>query len=194
MAHKRLALIGWLTLTLLLLIIAVLALLIFGRGARLQAAALEQRLRSMPYYQYERGDILDRQGRPLVNLEESCLVVLPTMLQGREEETAAALSRLLGIGETAARERLEQAAAAPGQPQVLLTGLTAEQIGRIEEAALPGVLALTLAARYDRQHTACQLLGSVQQTSEGGWQGVSGLERQPIHRTRARPSIAWIMR
>ncbi|MBR5429521.1 MAG: penicillin-binding protein 2 [Firmicutes bacterium] len=178
MAHKRLALIGWLTLTLLLLIIAVLALLIFGRGARLQAAALEQRLRSMPYYQYERGDILDRQGRPLVNLEESCLVVLPTMLQGREEETAAALSRLLGIGETAARERLEQAAAAPGQPQVLLTGLTAEQIGRIEEAALPGVLALTLAARYDRQHTACQLLGSVQQTSEGGWQGVSGLERQ----------------
>lgn len=179
MLQKRVAALGGIILVLLLGLIAALAVLVFGRGAQLSAAACEQRLRSLPYHQYARGDILDRQGRPLVNVEEPCLVVLPAMLQGQEERIAGELSGLLDVERGLLTDRLRSAASSSYQPVALMTGLTAEQKEAVREADLPGVLILTLAARYDYQHTASQLIGSVQeQGGDSVWRGVSGLELQ----------------
>ena len=179
MPQKRAAAVGGALLIVLLLSVAALALLIFGRGERLTADAVLQRSRSFPYHQYARGDILDRQGRPLVNVEEPCLVVLPAMTRGREAELASALGRLLELDRQQLAARLRSAADSSLQPVVLKTGLTAAEKAALEEAALPGVMVLTLAARYDRQHTASQLIGSVQARGEnGGYRGISGLELQ----------------
>ena len=177
MPQKRIFALGSLFLLLLLGLIAALAVLIFGRGSQLTAAAAEQRLRSLSYYQYARGDILDRSGRPLVNIEESCLVVLPALLPGREEQLSSVLSGLLSLDADQIEARLEEAAGSSYQPVVLKTGLTAEQASLVAGADLPGVLVLDLAARYDRDHTASQLIGSVRPVN-GGWAGASGLERQ----------------
>ena len=179
MPQKRVAAVGGALLMFLMISAATLAVLVFGRGEQLTAAAAQQRSRSFPYYQYARGDILDRRGRPLVNAEEPCLVVLPAMTGGREEELASALSRLLGLDRDQLAARLQSAADSSLQPVVLKTGLTAAEKAALEEAAIPGIVVLTLAARYDRQHTASQLIGTVQaQEGNGGYQGVSGLEAQ----------------
>lgn len=177
MLQKRAAALGGLMLLLLLGLSLVLAALVFGQGARLSAAAADQRLRSVSYYQYDRGDIWDRYGRPLVNTAEPCLVVLPSMLAGREEEIAAQLHAVLGVERERLAERLRGADGSSYQPVVLKTGLTAAQKAALTEADIPGVLVLTLAARYDPQHTASQLIGTVQAGSDGGYQGVSGLEK-----------------
>lgn len=176
MPQKRAAVLGFAFLLLLLSLTVPLAVLVFGRGSQLTAAAADQRLRSLPYYQYARGDILDRRDRPLVNIEEPCLVVLPSLLAGTEEAAAVRLSLLTGLDGDVLRERLRAACGSSYQPVVLKTGLTEETAERINAAEIPGVLALTLAARYDRQHTASQLLGAVREQTEGGWAGISGLE------------------
>ena len=179
MLQKRAAALGGMILLLLLGLIAALAVLIFGRGAQLSAAACEQRLRSLPYHQYARGDILDRCGRPLVNVEESCLVVLPAMIKGQEERIAELLRDLPGVDRRELAERLRTAGNSSFQPVVLMTGLAAAQKEAMDRADIPGVLTLSLAARYDRQHTASQLIGSVQAGADDGvYRGVSGLERQ----------------
>ena len=179
MLQKRAAALGGVMLLLLLGLVAALAVLIFGRGAQLSAAAWEQRLRSLPYCQYARGDILDRNGRPLVNVEEPCLVVLPAMIKGQEEPIAERLCGLLDMDRSRLAERLRAAGNSSFQPVVLMTGLTAAQKEAVYRADIPGVLVLTLAARYDRQHTASQLIGLVQeQEGDGVYTGVSGLEKQ----------------
>lgn len=177
MPQKRIFAAGSLFLVLLLGLATALAVLVFGRGPQLTAAAAEQRSRSLSYYQYARGDILDRGGRPLVNIEEPCLVVLPALLPGREEELAVSLSGLLALDADQVEARLEEAADSSYQPVVLKTGLTAEQVALVAGAGLPGVMVLDLAARYDRDHTASQLIGSVRPVN-GGWAGASGLEMQ----------------
>ena len=179
MLQKRAAALGGVMLLLLLGLVAALAVLIFGRGAQLSAAAWEQRLRSLPYCQYARGDILDRNGRPLVNVEEPCLVVLPAMIKGQEEPIAERLCGLLDLDRSRLAERLRAAGTSSFQPVVLMTGLSAAQKEAVDRAAIPGVLTLSLAARYDRQHTASQLIGLVQeQEGNGVYTGVSGLEKQ----------------
>lgn len=178
MLQKRVSALGGMILLLLLGLIAALAVLIFGRGAQLSAAACEQRLRSLPYHQYARGDILDRCGRPLVNVEEPCLVVLPAMIKGQEALIAERLCGLLGADRGQLEARLRAAGNSSVQPVVLKTGLSAAQKEAADEADIPGVLTLYLAARYDRQHTASQLIGCVREMEgDGACRGVSGLER-----------------
>ena len=179
MSQKRVAAVGGALLMLLLISAATLALLVFDRGEQLTAAAAQQRSRCFSYYQYARGDILDRRGRPLVNVEEPCLVVLPAMTQGREAELVSALCGMLELDRDQLAARLQSAADSSLQPVVLKTGLTAAEKAALEEAAVPGIVVLTLAARYDCRHTASQLIGTVQaQDGEGGYKGVSGLEMQ----------------
>ena len=177
MLQRRITGLGLFFLAALLGLGCFLSFLMFGQGQELTAAAAAQRLRSIDYYQYGRGDILDRYGRPLVNIEEPCLVVLPAMIRGREEEIASALSRLLDVDAKVLQEHLTAADGSSFQPVVLKTGLTSKQAQDVERAALPGVLTLTLAARYGRTFPASQLIGCVRQTEEG-CRGISGLELQ----------------
>lgn len=145
----------------------------------LQEQAEAQRLRSFDYYQYARGDILDRFGRELTGVEQACLVILPAMAGETTEDTATALAGILDASAADLAARLAEGNARSLAPYILKTGLRAEQAAAIRQAQLPGVMAMNLAARYDASHLASHLLGYVQPVgTDGTYQGVSGLEQQ----------------
>ena len=82
-----------------------LAWLMLVEGERLSAEAAQQQTRSMDYYQYGRGDILDRYGRDFTGVAENCLVVFPAMVDDHQR-VAEVLSSLLGVEQTVVAARL----------------------------------------------------------------------------------------
>lgn len=174
MRKNRALLFGILVLCLFGLVLAGLACVMLVQGEELAAEAAEQQTRSLEYYQYGRGDILDRQGRQLTNVAENCLVVFPAMVED-EGLLAEGLAQILQIP----REKLLARLSSPAEhsPYVLKTGLSGAEAQAVLEAELPGVSCLQLAARYSDSHPAVHLIGSCQKNG-ALWQGVSGLELQ----------------
>ena len=157
------------------LVILRLAWIMVLQGEQLSAEAAEQQTRSLEYYQYGRGDILDRYGRPLTGTLENCLVIFPAMVE--EQDTAiATIGQVLGVDESVVAERMDTGNT-DYSPYVLYAGLDGEQAEQILAADLPGVTSLQLAARYSRAYPAVHLIGFCQQ-QDGIWQGKSGLELQ----------------
>jgi|GEM_PF-1379592 len=151
-----------------------LAWLMLAESDDLAAKAEQQQTRRLDYYQYCRGDILDRNGRPLVNVEENCAVVFPAMVEDRQE-AAAALAEILGQEQDAVKERLAAGSGSGMTPYILKTGLSAGQARQLIDADIPGLMCLTLSSRYPSSGLAAHLLGYVAKGDQG-WQGVSGLE------------------
>ncbi|MDO4732974.1 MAG: penicillin-binding transpeptidase domain-containing protein [Bacillota bacterium] len=146
--------------------------IMLGQGEELAAVANAQQIRSLDYYQYARGDILDRKNRNITNVQENCLLLHPAMLEDRRAAQIF-LADVLDLP-------LEQLSSRfPGEDTpgfcVFKTGIPAEQAREIQEAKLPGVSCLQLAARYSSSQPATQLIGSCR-WEEGRWRGVSGLE------------------
>jgi len=168
------------------LVISLLVLLLFGtlilrlgqimlgQGEELAAEAAEQQTRCLDYYQYARGDILDRYGRPLVNAAENCLVIFPAMVEDAEA-VVSVLSEVLELSE--AKVQAHFSAHKSWAPYVFKTGLNAEQAEAVLEADLSGLSCLQLAARYGSMHPAVHLIGACRWEADA-WQGISGLEAE----------------
>lgn len=179
MVNRRVLLLSAIFLLSLAIVVGQLARLTLVQAPALAARAEAQRVRTLDYYQYARGDIRDRQGRPLVNIEQLCLVVLPAMAAGSRELISRELAAVLNCEAAQVAERLEQGERQSLAPYVLKSGLSSAQAQAISAAGLPGVFPLTLAARYSGDQLAPHLLGYVQPVGAGGaYQGVSGLEQQ----------------
>ena len=157
------------------LVILRLAWVMVGQGEQLAAEAAEQQTRSLEYYQYGRGDILDRYGRRLTGIVENCLVVFPAMVEDREAAIDQ-IAQTLDLDETVIADRLDSGSPSLA-PYVLHTGLDGAQAEQILAADLPGVTSLQLAARYNSTYPAVHLIGFCQQ-QDGIWRGASGLELQ----------------
>ncbi len=165
-----------------LFLFAILAVRLFYlcviQGNSLREQAVSQRVRSFDYYQYARGDIVDRYGRAMVNVPESCLLVIPAMIPSFDA-AAEALAKVLEQDKTEILLRMQQGEQRNVAPYILKTGLSTQQVAGVQRLGIPGLLCVELAARYDAQHTAIHTIGYVQPLGEdGAYVGVSGLEQQ----------------
>lgn len=155
-----------------------LAYLMLARGETLAAQATQQMSRSLDYYQYARGDIMDRNGRAITYRREPCLVLIPAMLDDIAQ-LAATLSDLLSLDEALTLSRLEAVKRQLLAPHVFKTGLSLSEAEVLRTAELPGVLVLTLAARYGHEGVAAHIIGQVQVGEKADIMvGVSGIEGQ----------------
>lgn len=160
-----------------------LAWLMLAQGQALAARAEQQQTRSLEYYQYARGDIVDRSDRALVNIAENCAVAFPAMIgdiQAVAEEAAA----LLGDPKQQIAARL-QAGKNSLSPYILKTGLSSEQARSLISADIDGLKCLTLAARYSSSGAAGHVIGFVGE-AESGLCGLSGLESRYEEHLKAR--------
>ena len=155
-----------------------LGYLMLARGEALAAQATQQMSRSLDYYQYARGDIMDRNGRSFTGRREPCLVLIPSMLSNIPQ-LASTLSDLLSLDEELTLSRLEAVKRQLLAPHVFKTGLSLSEAEALRTAELPGVLVLTLAARYGQEGVAAHIIGQVQVGEKADMMiGVSGIEGQ----------------
>jgi penicillin-binding protein 2 len=121
---------------------------------------------------------MDRKGRAITGRREPCVVLIPAML-GDIPALAARLSELLSLDEQLAFSRLQAVQRQMLAPAVFKTGLSLSEATALRAARLPGVLVISLAARYGREGVAAHMVGQVQVGEKAGLMiGVSGLELQ----------------
>ncbi len=187
-----------------LLLIGRLGWLMLVRGDALAARAQEQRLRSIELYQYQRGDILDRNMRSLTGQEAPCLVVFPTLI-GDPQKAAQSLSEALEYyyDEGILTDKLSSASQSP---YILQANLDAETAAAVQELAWPGIMVINLCPRYADPPLANHLLGFVgsatQEEAEalglsaaGLLVGKTGLEKQydQLLRDRSGPTVGIVV-
>jgi len=165
-------------------------------GVDLVRNAVKQRQQSIVLHS-GRGDILDRNGKPFTGNEEQALILFP-LARGRVEKSPELkeIAQIAGVTE----EEIVRAFAANKGPFFLrdaegkIISLSEQQAERINQLAIPGVLALSVTERYRPDEVAKQVIGYVnrnpklvqslyQQELEQGkmtldsFVGASGLER-----------------
>jgi len=165
-------------------------------GVDLVRNAVKQRQQSIVLHS-GRGDILDRNGKPFTGNEEQALILFP-LARGRVENSPELkeIAQIAGVTE----EEIVRAFAANKGPFFLrdaegkIISLSEQQAERINQLAIPGVLALSVTERYRPDEVAKQVIGYVnrnpklvqslyQQELEQGkmtldsFVGASGLER-----------------
>lgn len=173
-------------------VIAVkLAFIMLSDSSELSAQAFSQKTRTVDYYQYCRGDIVDRNDRQLTNVVENCLLVFPTAYD-EAGPLAKELSEILSLSERQIETKLVAEQNGSLEPFVLKTGLSEHQKQLVEAADINGVFVVSLASRYSAYKYVCHLIGMVQQNERGDYAGISGLELQydQYLDSRSSPQIA----
>ncbi|MDD2496977.1 MAG: penicillin-binding transpeptidase domain-containing protein [Desulfitobacteriaceae bacterium] len=158
-------------------------------GPRLAQKAIGQRLRTINYIQFPRGDILDRYGRPLTNtLPQLCIVVFPVLVQD-SPETVKLLAETLNMSAETVSQKIgnvkhENNLKIVKSPFILKANASHTQVERIRKAELPGVYILPLVTRYKTDWPAVHLLGYVgepgseDEVSVPSTEGKTGIEKQ----------------
>jgi peptidoglycan glycosyltransferase/penicillin-binding protein 2 len=159
----------------LFLFVAVGVLAIFGRlfflqvleADKLSLSALESRIVEAPA-DGVRGDILDRNGLPLTGtIEQSYLFVFPAQIH-QPQQVWSTLSDL-GVDSI----ELQETMATVKQPFKWKYAINQQTASNINDAAIPGVVAVTEKKRYSLNGLAAHVLGYINAADN---QGVSGLE------------------
>ncbi len=168
-----------------------LAFIMLSDSSELSQQAFAQKTRTADYYQYCRGDIVDRNNRQLTNVVENCLLVFPTAYDDAKQ-LADELSDILSLSEKQIESRLVAEQNESLEPFILKTGLSEQQKQLVEAADLNGVFVVSLSARYSSYKYACHLIGMVQQNEQDVYTGISGLELQyeQYLKNRSSPQIA----
>lgn len=179
-------------------------------GADYVALAQNQRLASLPEYEYQRGDFLDRYGESFTNRAERVLLVFPGLLRAADSSVTAAehatyLTELLaelGLSPAPAAQSLALRLAG-NTPFVLARGLTEQQQTALEQKinGHDGLFTALYHPRYAANSPAAHLIGYVGQstaeeeaalTAAGAadpeYIGKSGLEQQFDEALRGRAS------
>ena len=149
MSIKRIRIVGWLLVALLLLPTAAAARAALQPGA--QTAMAAQSTVAADYYQYDRGAIVDRYGRSFTDALAPALLLFPAHLGA----DAAELAQLLGIGEEQLAEQV-----AGQQMLVLRRGLTEAQAAALMAADIAAVHLVELPQRQTSH--AAWLIGSAE--------------------------------
>ena len=176
MRLKTIAVVGIIFLLFFSATIVRLGYLTLVRSEELAVQARAQHSRSFDYFQYARGEIVDRRGRSFTNNRELCIVVMPGMLRNLDN-TAALLADILDLETHLVYSRLALGRRLMASPYIFKTGLTLEQATVIRESELAGVFVMTLAARHSRSATAAHILGKLQMGENfTTMRGISGIE------------------
>lgn len=177
----------------------------FIDGPQYSQQAVAQRQKTINYIQFPRGTILDRNFRPLTNVDQQpCVVVFPVMVNDISH-TSELLARFLNLSseivagkikyqsESEIETESESASPIVKEPFILKADLSDQEVELINEAKLPGVYILPLIPRYQPGWPGVHILGSVGNITEEEYQensflgkyyqfndiiGKSGLEKQ----------------
>ena len=136
-------------------------------GEEYAARAESNRIREIPI-DAPRGQILDREGRPLVTNRPSLAVVANRSIRS-DEELLASLSRVLGIPIQELKDRVESVREAPLTPRVLAVDVDSETVAYLSEyqANYPGVDVQVIPVRaYPGGVLAAHLLGYTGEISD----------------------------
>ncbi|MDF2502480.1 MAG: Peptidoglycan glycosyltransferase [Anaerosporomusa subterranea] len=134
---------------------------------KLSIRALESRIVETPANSI-RGDILDRNGLPLTGtVGQSYLFVFPAQIYHLQQVYSNLVD--LGVDSVELRETLSTVK----QPFKWKYAIDQQTANKINEAALPGVIAVTEKKRYSLNGLAAHVLGYINTADN---QGVSGLE------------------
>ncbi|RNB90651.1 penicillin-binding protein 2 [Brevibacillus fluminis] len=116
-----------------------------------------------------RGEILDKDGMSLTGKEQRVLAVFPLARKNLLDEKAfTELARLIGQPEQGLRKQLQMAK----QPEIVRdekgesVRLTTGQMAQINQLELPGIVAITVAERYQENEIAKQVIGYIHQSPE----------------------------
>ena len=175
---KRLVQIFYLSLLLFFVLAARLGIIQAIKGEYYKVNAVEQETSTVLLEDFPRGQILDRNLRPLAQSFWSNRVVVFPQAINKPEDIAKELASILKCDQNKLTGALKL-------PQVLPYKLSAQQTKAIRERNWPGVLVAPVHIRYGSAPLAAQVLGYLGQvnpteanssTAVGGWVGRTGLE------------------
>lgn len=140
-------------------------------GDQLGQQALSQQTQTVPLEIPARGEILDRQLKPLVGyLESFRIVVFPAAIQDREF-AASLLSSLLHQDYDKVISYLE------GQPKIIPYDLSQDEISVLRQKKIPGLIAAGVKIRQRRPDLAAHIIGYTAKDDKAGvWTGKTGIE------------------
>lgn len=144
--------------------------LVEGKGLARQAVSLRSQTVSLE--EFPRGDVLDRAGRVLTDVNEQPGVVVFPVLMSDIKGTIEVCEQTLELtGDKAARlaELKEGKARVNTAPFVLKSRLTLKEAEEIKALNLPGVYVLPLKMRYGPASLATHLIGHLGQISPEQW-------------------------
>ncbi|NMA52538.1 MAG: penicillin-binding protein 2 [Peptococcaceae bacterium] len=140
------------------------------QGAMYANLALEQTSSWVPLEETARGDILDRNLRPLTGTkEENRVIIFPSAVVERED-VARDLAAILEIDPVLAASYFQ------GDAVTLPYKLTAAQVATINNKAWTGVIVMPVRCRYQEHQPAAQIIGHLGKISS--WQEFSELTAQ----------------
>jgi len=137
------------------------------QGTKYANLALEQTSSWVPLEETARGDILDRNLRPLTGTkEENRVIIFPSAVVERED-VAKELAAILEIDPALAASYFQ------GGAVTLPYKLTSEQVAAIKNKAWTGVMVMPVRCRYQEHQLAAQVIGHLGKISS--WQEFSEL-------------------
>ncbi len=167
---KRAVILFWLFVLVFAGIISHLAYIQVISGPRLSRQALSQQSQSVALECLPRGQILDRNLKPLTyNRDVWRAVVFPAAAPDKLNE-AAVLASILKI------DYREAASYFAGTAKAIPLDLNAEQITELKRHPLPGVMLSRVKVRSRKPLLASHLIGYLGKDSPAGWVGKTGIE------------------
>ena len=144
-----------------------LANLQLAQGDVLTSRAQAQHMKWISWYGEERGDILDCYGRSLTGEQQPSLVIFPSLWEGENQGLALSfLSQLTALDKEEILGKIQYKSGAPKEPFVLKTGLSQAEAESVIKHNIPGVFALSLINRYQKNAIAANIIGFVGEPNE----------------------------
>ncbi|MEW9667274.1 peptidoglycan D,D-transpeptidase FtsI family protein [Ammoniphilus sp. 3BR4] len=136
-------------------------------NVNLVAEAVSQRKQGVTLHT-GRGDIQDREGRPLTGSEISGVAVFPLARGRLDEGKVSELAQLLHMRKDELQDLIEnvKAPAFIRDSKGKIISLSEEEEAKVGQLDLPGILALPVTERYQPDAVATQLIGYISQNPE----------------------------
>ena len=140
-------------------------------GDRLSRQAIAQQSQSLALEIPFRGEILDRNLKPLNPYREVWRAAVFPALISDKTAAAALLAGVLGIDLREAENYLS------GAPELIPVDLNNHQVGELRRKAITGIYPVTVKLRPRKPQLASHIVGYLGRSSKpGGWAGETGLE------------------
>lgn len=166
-SERRICRLGILFLLLGSLLISRLVYLQLVAGGKLAAMGLNGRIQELPV-EVARGDIFDRNGKPLTNTALHFSVAVFPALVDDHGRTARELAALTGLGQGRIAARLANG----GPPFKLKSDIDAVTAQRINSRRLAGVMAVPERVRYGSSSLAAHVVGYINAADNRGMSGI----------------------
>lgn len=166
-SERRICRLGILFLLLGSLLISRLVYLQLVAGGKLAAMGLNGRIQELPV-EVARGDIFDRNGKPLTNTALHFSVAVFPALVDDHGRTARELAALTGLGQGRIAARLANG----GPPFKLKSDIDAVTAQKINSRRLAGVMAVPERVRYGSSSLAAHVVGYINAADNRGMSGI----------------------